>query len=615
MQGKFDEALEAFTQALRSSPNKAPIYFNMGLIYLEQGNFQKGEEMLLEAIRFNPDHQTARLTLGTLYEDRGKLEEALRAYELARNIQPESPTGRDAAANAQVVKGRLFENEDKLDDALSAYQAATEIQPKNPLTFFRAGLVHLRKSQRMTGEEARSQLAAAEKAFEQVIALNPRAQDAHIALADIYEKTDRDEKALETYEKTISIGPSPLATFAGARLHLLKGVRFAQEERYDEARAEFEETLRIKPDEKSALINLGMIHLQNKEGFAALEELKKAAGIDPADRNLQFRLASLYGELGESAEALRLYQSILEAEQETSFGGELKERINSLYKTLSLGYEVIYDSNVNSSEQGQSEFMSLLSGQYQWSFDSGSRWRTGIRLNPEMFILHKSQVAFFNGKGGLFMERRGYLRRITLSYNLQVNLFEGSLSSRSHELSWEGSAASGRTSLIYGTARFRYVDFTSDERFSGLQPAVSAGLIEDRVWGGRFTSSGLIFGNWNTKEIGREFANIGFSPSISYDKPLFPGVIGNLYYAYNVSRYLNLEPGFNKRRLNRGHSAGGGVVLNLERGIQVTVRGSWSDNRSNLAGVASTLEQALAGNNSLGNYEKWTGNVGLRLIF
>lgn len=607
--GAFDDALKLLEQALRFSPDPAPIYFNMAQIDLSRGNLTKGEEALKATLEADPKHQAAALRLGILYEQQGKLDEALASYERARNINPKSPDGVGAEVSIHSVKGNLATRAGQLDEAVAEFEQAIEIQPKNTANYYNLGLVYTKKND----------LAAAEKTFLKVIALDPAEGEAYLSIGNIQQVTGRDQEALQTYEALIAKGSGQAVILGKIRFHLLKGALLKKEGNYNLARAEFEEVIRLNPKEPRGYLNLGLVHLQRKKPDAAVEAFKKLVELDPSNRQHRVSLANLYQELGRPKEALDLYQALLEEEGTTpAFQEEIREKVAVLFSTLSVGYQVSYDSNINLSKDGRADFKSQLFAQYQRLFDFGKGWRGGLRVNPDFYSFHRDQVSFLTTQAGIFGEKRGYQRGLTLGYNFQVGIFEGSLSNRTHELTVDGFLPSGTgKGTLFGSARGRYMKSFVNPAFNGIQPSLSGGMLVDRLWGGRWIFGTGLYGNFNTLVAGNDYAYIGLSPSVSYDYLLIQGVTLNFNYSYTISRYLNPDSGFGKTRLNQAHSFGGAVTIGLERGLELSLRGSWLTNRSNLEGAVPTVAGAQTAEklSSLGDYDRWLMTVGLRLSF
>jgi TonB family protein len=88
-QGKYDEAVAAYQQAINLKPNYAEAYLNLGDAY---SALQRNEEALAaykKALRFKPNYGEAYIGLGDAYLALGKNEESEEAYShISRNPSP-----------------------------------------------------------------------------------------------------------------------------------------------------------------------------------------------------------------------------------------------------------------------------------------------------------------------------------------------------------------------------------------------------------------------------------------------------------------------------------------------------------------------------------------------
>jgi Tfp pilus assembly protein PilF len=81
--------------------------------------------------------------------------------------------------------------------------------------------------------------------------------------------------------------------------------------RTPEAVAHFESSLKLRPDNVPALLNLGRVAEQRGSLGEAAARLKAAYAIDPADRAVLVNLATVEVKLGRAAEAVPLYEEAL----------------------------------------------------------------------------------------------------------------------------------------------------------------------------------------------------------------------------------------------------------------------------------------------------------------
>jgi len=88
LQGKLDEAIVYFREAIRRNPNNADAHSDLGFTLEKLG---RGEEALAQywaAIEIDPRHVPARANLGKALESQGKLTEALEQFRTVMQIVP-----------------------------------------------------------------------------------------------------------------------------------------------------------------------------------------------------------------------------------------------------------------------------------------------------------------------------------------------------------------------------------------------------------------------------------------------------------------------------------------------------------------------------------------------
>ena len=77
---KYDEAVNAYKQAIIIDPNYPNAYNNMGVALKEQGKLEEAIEAYNKALAIKPDNAEAYYNMGNALKEQGKLEEAIEAY-------------------------------------------------------------------------------------------------------------------------------------------------------------------------------------------------------------------------------------------------------------------------------------------------------------------------------------------------------------------------------------------------------------------------------------------------------------------------------------------------------------------------------------------------------
>ena len=107
---------------------------NFGIMLYEQGKFNEAVLAYRDAIRVNPGSAEAHSNLGNALRAQGKLSEAMKAYRKAIRINP-------AFAEAYSNLGVCFREQFKPHDAVAAYRKAIALKPTVAETHDNLGLV------------------------------------------------------------------------------------------------------------------------------------------------------------------------------------------------------------------------------------------------------------------------------------------------------------------------------------------------------------------------------------------------------------------------------------------------------------------------------------------
>ncbi|MGO8763091.1 MAG: tetratricopeptide repeat protein [Desulfobaccales bacterium] len=91
--GRYDQALQAFDQALKLKPNDPALISYKATVYYAKGNNAKAMELCNQAIKLNPNFARAYNQRGMIYQSQEKYREALpdlkKAKALGYGIDPD----------------------------------------------------------------------------------------------------------------------------------------------------------------------------------------------------------------------------------------------------------------------------------------------------------------------------------------------------------------------------------------------------------------------------------------------------------------------------------------------------------------------------------------------
>lgn len=111
---RWEEAIEAYREALQLNPENAYIHFNLGLALHEMGRRAIAMAHYREAIRLCPDYAAAYLNLGTAQYENGQLEEAIESFQQALEREPQ--------ADIYYNLGLTYQELKRYPEAIAAFQ-------------------------------------------------------------------------------------------------------------------------------------------------------------------------------------------------------------------------------------------------------------------------------------------------------------------------------------------------------------------------------------------------------------------------------------------------------------------------------------------------------------
>ncbi len=190
-EGKYENAVEAFLEAVKQEPKEAVGYINLGNVFASIGDPEKAEPFFQEAITLDEDAGTAYYGLANLYFNKERYEEASKLYEKAIRKGVEE-------ADAYFMLGKSLERSDNGKLALPYLQRAAELAPDDLEARLAYGIL-LANMELFT---------EASEEFLFVISNDNDNADAHYNLGFLYAvSTDRKEDALKHLKQAFTINP------------------------------------------------------------------------------------------------------------------------------------------------------------------------------------------------------------------------------------------------------------------------------------------------------------------------------------------------------------------------------------------------------------------------
>ncbi len=268
--GKIDDAISDFKQALRSKPDYAEAHYNYGRALARLGRWPDAIEQYHQALDSRPRRADVYDSLGIALFQEGRMADAMEQYREALRIDPMYSQAHYNLGSALVQAGRLPE-------AIEQYQEAVRLAPGNAEVENLLGVALIRAGRP----------AEAAGDLEQAVQLKPGDAGMHTNLGIALAGMGRLPQALAQYGEALRLKPD----YPEAYLNLgnaLFGLR-----RLPEAIGSYEQALRLKPDYAEVHYNLGMVLAQSGRLPEAAEHFEEVLRIDPNDAQAREILARL----------------------------------------------------------------------------------------------------------------------------------------------------------------------------------------------------------------------------------------------------------------------------------------------------------------------------------
>ena len=156
-QGKFDEAIIHSREALRINPNFAEAHNQLGNVMVKQGRMDEALNHYSKALGLKPDYAEAHNNLGILLDALGRMEEAIGHFSEALRIDSDYAKAHFNLAGALLQQKRV-------DEAVAHLDKAVKSNPDYERAHFNLGIILMNQGERK----------AAAFHFSEVARINPK---------------------------------------------------------------------------------------------------------------------------------------------------------------------------------------------------------------------------------------------------------------------------------------------------------------------------------------------------------------------------------------------------------------------------------------------------------
>jgi tetratricopeptide (TPR) repeat protein len=297
--GQFERAIAEFRSAAAGDPLIAHPAATSGLIGRASGALRLGHvtdaQSLLEESGPPQDSSEAYRVLGLVYWAAAKYDRSMASLTNAISIYPRDERARLTLARVLNAAGRD-------GDAERALHETVRLLPDSVLAHWWLTLAYEQLHRPVEARQEVEQVAAAA-----VFGVG----QLHAAIGRFALDAVDNPAAIDAFASGVSANPNDPA------MHRLLANTLLQQDRADEAFAEFVAVLLIDPLDAAAHAGVGRIYLQAGRDADAVDALRRATDLAPADSETRYALASALERLGRSEEAAQHFARVEQAQRQT----------------------------------------------------------------------------------------------------------------------------------------------------------------------------------------------------------------------------------------------------------------------------------------------------------
>ncbi len=266
-ENRIAEAEQRLNSILKMAPNEAGALNLLGAVRAQQGRLNDAENLLTRAETIDPTAVAVHMNLAFLYQLKKAPEKTISELKLVVSLEPNN-------FEANYKLARLLLSRGQTDETISVIEKVKSTPPASAVFLTLLGDAYFRKGHVGKAEENYLLALAAQKNnAEAMLGLAMVSQNRGDAKATLGYLSQARELAGNSPELLYKVGVTDL------------GIGF-----WDDARLDFEQAVKLKPDEPGFLIALGAAWLKKSDLFAAEPTFRKALEIQPDNPQAQMYL-------------------------------------------------------------------------------------------------------------------------------------------------------------------------------------------------------------------------------------------------------------------------------------------------------------------------------------
>jgi tetratricopeptide (TPR) repeat protein len=318
-EGRWDKAIAEYKKLIKLDPEDFNAQNMLGDVYVKKGEHQPAYDVyMVAADAYNRLGQTEKATV--VYRKIAKLEAG----------QLNADSKKKQAVFQKQVDGESAMEANDLDKAVEAFKAVLQLDPERFEVYQRLGDLYIRKGQSDLAVKQYNEIAEiyfknklykkAAPVYKKILELDPANVDAHAAMGEIHSRSGNESDAKKEYlliaEAMLGKGDLETALSYSKKAVALKSIEayyylgqvYLLQQKYDDAKAEFEKLLKFKLNHVGALVSMGKIFEGKGQPDEALKHYQRALKVEKTNADALCAAAAIHESKGEKSQAAAYYR-------------------------------------------------------------------------------------------------------------------------------------------------------------------------------------------------------------------------------------------------------------------------------------------------------------------
>lgn len=315
---EYDIAVDSYKKVLEANPLNRDVWAKLATVL--QTFFPESQNETIDCyeklLEFDEDKAPIYYELGHLYMSKDDKINSISAFKLAVELDPENPFYNNSLAYA-YSKAELFE------DAIHHYQKAIDLNPDKEWTSI------VCQALGSLYAEVNGNVDAAVATYQAGLILDPNNYDLYLALGDIYMADYDLDKAIRAYCDAITLNPADYRGYSKA------GIALWEKDYLEEALVAYHKAVELNPENEFAHNNLGILYLDGlMDAEQALEYFEEAIELNPSYTLAYFNAARASEKMEFINDAAHYYQMAIDLNKITNDLDEddIRERLHKLFE-------------------------------------------------------------------------------------------------------------------------------------------------------------------------------------------------------------------------------------------------------------------------------------------